>query len=79
LYARVYEGGRDDIGHPGSLFGLRPLGFGLRRLGDVGLDVVEEVLYLESSAEYTFPEHEVVLALEGGDDDLVVPYRDGFS
>jgi len=79
LYTGVYEKGCDDVSYFGSLLGLRLFGFGLDWLGEVGLDVFEEVLYLEGSAEYTFPEYEVVLTLKGGDDDLVVFYLNGLA
>jgi len=36
-------------------------------------------LYLKGSAEYTFLEHKVILALKGRDDDLVVSYLNGLA
>ena len=36
-------------------------------------------MYLEGSAEYTFPEYKVVLALKGGDNDLVISYLNGLA
>ena len=79
MYTGVYKRGCNDIGYLGSLFGLRLLGFGLDWLREVGFNIFKEVLYLKGSAEYTFPEYEVVLTLKGGDDDLVVFYLNGLA
>lgn len=46
-------------------------------IGMSGLDVFEEGLHMEGSAEHAFSEYEVVLALGGGKDDLVVSCLDG--